>query len=206
MVLDLGCGYGRIRRHVVAARPDLRVVGTDFAEAYCRLHRQEFGGGAVCADMRRLPFGDEMFEGIIGVTSLMYLSRTERPELIPRLLRHLKPTGHALFVDPGLEFMRLARVGLRSTRTTRTGGEGFSLAEYTDLGGSALRTLDIGGIGLFSCLLPVLYVMGRRPVTSGLLARIRRCDYAARWNLRYSLQRWVLLGPPGRKSSETATE
>lgn len=196
-VLDLGCGYGRIRRHVADARPDLRVVGTDFSEGYCRLHAQTFRAETVCTDMRQLPFAPASFDGIIGVTSLMYLTPTERAECIQRILVSLKPSGHALFVDPGLEFMRLARFGLRSTRNTPTGGDGFLLHEYLRLDASGrFKTLGIGGIPLFTTLLPLLYLLQRRAATmQKLLASIQPRDFTARAVSRYSLQRWALLGP-----------
>ncbi len=196
-VLDLGCGYGRIRRYVAGARPDLRVIGTDLSERYCRMHAQSFAAETVCADMRRLPFAPGTFDGIIGITCLMYLPPAERSTRIAQLLGSLKSKGYALFVDPGLEFMRLARQGLRSTRETPTGGEGFALRDYRVLDASGrLATLALGGIPLFTTLLPLLYLTQRHASTTARLLRlIRNHDFSSRRLLRYSLQRWVLLGP-----------
>ena len=199
VVLDLGCGYGRIRQAAVARRPDLRVVGMDFSETYCRLYVETQRADAVCADMRRLPFVDGCFDGLIAVTCLMYLDRAERASHIAKLLRALKPSGHALFVDPGLEFMRLARVGFKSARNTPTGGEGFPLSEYCTLGeGTAHRVYAVGAMPAFTMLLPALYAARRSAaISSRLLKLARRTDLGTKSFSKYSLQRWALLGPRG---------
>jgi SAM-dependent methyltransferase len=198
LVLDLGCGYGRIRRHVAETRPDLRVIGTDFSEGYCRMHARRFMAETVCADMHYLPFPAGTFDGMIGVTCLMYLDPAERPRHIEQVLGLLKPSGHALFVEPGLEFMRLARFSKRSTRRTPTGGEGYTLADYSALDASGrLRTHALGGVPLFTALLPLLFLIHRRAtgLTEKILSEIRHLDFTSRVGLRYTLQRWVLLGP-----------
>ncbi len=204
LVLDLGCGYGRIRRHVAHVRPDLRLVGVDFSESYCKLHAKTFAADTVCADMRYLPFDHGIFDGIIGVTCLMYLESTERKKSIQQILAKLKPAGHALFIDPGLEFMRLARAGLRSTRETPTGGMGFRMSEYSNLSGTqGLTTLAIGGNSLFTMLLPLLYLIQRRPaLTEKILRVIRKCEANSHGLLQLSLQRWVLLGPAHTPAKE----
>lgn len=198
LLLDLGCGYGRIRRHIIDARPDLRVVGADFSESYCRLHAQSFNSAeTVCADIRHLPFAPRSFDGVVGVTALMYLPRAERPRFIHQILTTLKSSGYALFIDPGLEFMRLARLGMRSTRSTPTGGEGFMLDEYRRLGTVAsCPTVAMGGLPWFTVSLPLLYLLRRSDgALRAVLRRLQPQDFANRSFLRYSLQRWVLLGP-----------
>lgn len=197
LVLDLGCGYGRIRQHVTAIRPDLQIVGMDLSENYCHMYAPSLSAKAVCADMNHMPFAHATFDAIIGVTCLMYLPRDRRAEHISRILDTLKPSGYALFVDPGLEFMQVVRFGLRSTRKTPTGGEGFLLREYRTLDpDTRFRTCRIGGIPVFTALLPLLYLLHRNESSiNHLLEFAKKCDFTAQRFMKYALQRWVLLGP-----------
>jgi SAM-dependent methyltransferase len=194
-VLDLACGYGRIRREAAAARPDLHIQGVDFSENYCREHSRAFGGNTTCADMTKLPFATGTFDAVIGVTALMYLSPATRGDSVAQILALLKPDGYALFIDPGSEFMRIARLGIRPSRRTPTGGEGLSLSMQRHLGDPARYQIEaIGGIPMFTWLLPLLYLLKSqvrwiRP----LLYMARGCDRRARIFLRFSLQRWILI-------------
>lgn len=194
-VLDLACGYGRIRRAVINARPDLDVLGVDFSENYCRVHSRAFGGKTACADMTRLPFAPNSFDAIIGVTALMYLAPPTREENMAQILSLLKSEGYALFIDPGSEFMRLARLGIRPARRTPTGGEGLSLKLQRRLGNSALCQVQaIGGIPLFTLLLPLLYLLQNKTRwLTPLLRMASAYDRQAKLFLRFSLQRWVLI-------------
>ena len=197
LVLDLGCGYGRIRAPVAAARPDLRIVGMDFSQNYCRMYAATQKAATVCADVNRMPFAHEVFDGIIGVTCLMYIERARRAERIPQILEVLKPGGHALFIDPGLEFMRLARLGLRSTRETPTGGIGFLLREYRKLdAGPQHRVHALGAMPAFTAMLPALYATTKNATVTRYLLRVaQRLDFGTRAFGRLSLQRWALIGP-----------
>jgi SAM-dependent methyltransferase len=195
-VLDLGCGYGRVGEHVLRARPDLHLIGADFSQHYCRLHAASLRTDTVCADIRRLPFAPGTFDGIFGVTCLMYLTSSERQKSVRLILESLKMSGHALFIDPGLELMRLVRCVLRSTRSTPTGGRGFTAREYSALGSAnELVTLATGGLPLFTAFLAPLYVLRRHVgVCERILSNIRATDFSDESLRRLSLQRWVLLG------------
>lgn len=194
-VLDLACGYGRIRRAVIGERPDLDVQGVDFSEIYCREHSRAFGGNTICADMTKLPFAPGSFDAVIGVTALMYLAPSTRERDMTQILNLLKSGGHALFIDPGSEFMRLARLGIRPSRRTPTGGEGLSLKSQRHLGDTAhCKVQGLGGLPLFTLLLPLLYLLRNRVKwIAPFLHMARTYDRRARFFLLFSLQRWVLV-------------
>jgi SAM-dependent methyltransferase len=196
LVLDLGCGYGRIRQAVANARPDLRIVGMDFSRNYCHMYAVSQNAETVCADMNHMPFSSSVFDGLMGITCLMYLAPEQRVERLAWILETLKPSGYALFIDPGSEFMQLARFGLPSTRKT-TGGQGFRLREYRALGSNTRHEVyTIGAMPIFTALLPALYAAassGR--ITEHLLRLAQRVDFATQRFATYSLQRWALLGP-----------
>lgn len=193
----MGCGYGRIHRQVIEARPDLHITGMDFSMQYCALHHQEFPAAqTVCADAGFLPFKDKSFDAIIGVTVLMYLNRHGRAQVIREaILPKLKPSGLGLFIDPGLEFMRLAQLLRPSTKTTPTQGVGFALEEYRGLGDATGATmLGMGSIPLFTGLLPLLMASSSLPAVSRfILKSIQKLDFRLQSLHKYALQRWVLV-------------
>lgn len=195
LVLDMACGFGRIRAGIIESRPDLRIVGMDFSETYCKAHAKAFCAETICAEMQRLPFQNSVFDVVLGVTSLMYLHPEDRKAAIAGMISTLRPGGYAFFIDPGREFMQLARKVFPASGDTPTGGDGFLLAEYRALVPALQgKTRAIGGIPLFSALLPVLFSLRNSPhLTEPLLRSIRNVDFRARRLLSFSLQRWVLI-------------
>lgn len=193
LVLDVGCGYGRLSALVLEARPDLRVVGVDLAHPYALLFQQRLGQDGICARFSALPFPVATFDALIACTVLMYAAPLERESVLRRMLETLKPGGHALLVDPSSEFMRLAALAAPSSRDTPTGGHWFTHAEYARLGqlGTTVKT---GGLPVFSLLLPLLLVLSRLGVSPAWLLRLtarldRRWSRFARW----SIHRWMVV-------------
>jgi SAM-dependent methyltransferase len=195
LVLDMACGFGRIRAGIIESRPDLRIVGMDFSETYCKTHTKTFCAETICADMQRLPFQNGVFDVVLGVTALMYLPPENRKTAIAGMMSILRPGGFAFFIDPGREFMQLARKVFPASGDTPTGGDGFLLAEYRALVPTSQgKTRAIGGIPLFTVLLPVLFRLRNRPrLAEPLLRGIRNVDFRMRRPLSFSLQRWVLI-------------
>lgn len=194
-VLDLGCGYGRIGETIHRARPDIELVGADFAFPYCTLYRQTLGAGTVCCEAAALPFAPGSFDGIIAITVLMYLHPEQRDKAIGELLRLLRPNGFALLIEPSQEILTvMSHLRPGGARTT-TGGAGFSMSEYRRIAEADGIAIDsYGGMPFFTLLLPVLLTLNRIPrLQRALLRFLGPLDATFRHLWKYSLQRWLLV-------------
>ncbi len=194
LLLDLGCGYGRMAAVVRRARPDLRLLGMDFSPAYCRLYRRDIGP-VLCADLARPPLAEGCCDGLLAITCLMYLPEPARIGAVEQLLRLLRPGGYALLVDPGREFQSLiARLRPRSRQQT-TGGSGFSQEEHRRLEAlQGWRCIARGGNPRFTALLPLLLALAPLPAPCRWLGGLcRRGDRRSGRPPRYGLHRWLLL-------------
>lgn len=159
-LLDVGCGYGRLASAIHAVRPDVNIVGTDFALNYCRLFTAH--GASVCGDASRLPFRPGSFDAATVVTVLMYLAPEERPAALGRIMACLRPGGRALVVDCGKEFMSLVAALRPSSRNSPTGGDFFTVGDHDRLAresGHALVTCR--GMPLTTLMLPALQLTAR---------------------------------------------
>ena len=193
-LLELGCGYGRIGAVIRSARTDIELTGMDFSLAYCRLYRDHVGKVA-CGDLSTPPFPESGFDGLVMVTSLMYLAKAHRAESIFRILRLMRPGAHALIIDPGREFQKLVARLRPSSRRNTTGGEGFTLAEHRLLARSPeIRLVACGGNPALTALLPLLYLLHKCDAVQSLCSRlILPLDARPRRLSRYSMHRWLLL-------------
>ncbi len=194
-VLDLGCGYGRIGETVTRARPNIELVGADFAFPYCELYRQALGARTICCEAAALPFAPGSFDGIIAITVLMYLGPEQRSKAIGELLGLLRPNGLALLIDPSQEVLNLmSHLRPGSVRST-TGGAGFSAAEYRRIGETGgIAIAGYGGIPTFTLSLPLLLALNCTPrLQRALLRLLEPLDTRLRRFWKFSLQRWMLL-------------
>ena len=94
--LDAGCGAGTYTRILLRHGHD--VVGVDYSLPTLRkaVIRESAGASFAVADVRHLPFGPELFDGILclGVTQALEQSAT----VVTELARLLKPEGQ-LWID-----------------------------------------------------------------------------------------------------------
>lgn len=194
-VLDLGCGYGRIGRVIAGERPDIELVGADFAMPYCQAYRKALGAATVCARITRAPFAPECFDGIVSVTVLMYVPEAEREEAVARLLALLRPGGLALVIEPGAEMLALMSLLRPASVRHTTGGSGFRTAEFSRLlGTGAIERIDAGGIPASTLALPLLVALDRLPrVQQRLLAAAAALDARTAQPWRMSLQHWAVV-------------
>jgi SAM-dependent methyltransferase len=96
-IADIGCGVGHSYR-LLAPR---ETVGVDVDATVLRGQERE----TVAADMRRLPFADCQFDGVIAVHSLEHVPDPERA--LMEMERILKPGGSVAVVTPNrLTFAR----------------------------------------------------------------------------------------------------
>ncbi|MFO1423622.1 MAG: class I SAM-dependent methyltransferase [Candidatus Competibacteraceae bacterium] len=195
LVLDLGCGYGRISKVIRELRPDINLFGLDFAMNYCELYRKYINSESICGEIQALPFSHASFDGILAITSLMYVSREQRPSVTKQILDLIKPNGYILFVDPGQELMQaVSSLRPQSTHET-TGGLGFYSYEYkkliVDSGGEIIA---YGGMPTFTLMLPVLIALEKVPLLQrSLLSFIKLWDNLFGHFWKFSLHRWIFV-------------
>jgi len=93
LVLDLPCGWGRLRPALAAA--GLQVVGGDLSAMNLDRHRREHPGPCARLDLRRLPFRDRCADGVLcAYTSWGYFaSDGENQRQLDEFARVLKPGG-----------------------------------------------------------------------------------------------------------------
>ena len=90
-VLDLGCGSGRDLKEL--ARRGLRVVGIDYSAKLADIARKYSGQEVRVADVRNYNFGEEQFDGIWAVASLLHVPRNEIAGVLGNLSQHLRSGG-----------------------------------------------------------------------------------------------------------------
>ncbi|MCA9873442.1 MAG: class I SAM-dependent methyltransferase, partial [Anaerolineales bacterium] len=162
VVLDLACGYGRISLPIKVARPDIQLLGLDFAFPYCQHYIENVRSPAICASTYSLPFVPDFLDGIVAITALMYVETGQEEIVFQQLIHRLKPGGFALFLDPGTEFLKAASFFARSR--TSTSGKGFRKYDYWQLGQTrTTRILEIGGCPVFSVFLPLMLGIAKNP-------------------------------------------
>jgi SAM-dependent methyltransferase len=94
IVLDAGCGSGRVFQHRLAGRVR-RVIGVDVTD---EPRGNENIDGAAKADLRSLPFRDETFDMIVMSHVAEHL--TEPETVFRELARVLRPGGRLLVLTP----------------------------------------------------------------------------------------------------------
>ena len=108
-VLDLGCGSGRTSIIVAQARPESRITALDdFSADYFDGHgeantRANFLAAGVgdrveirSGDMRRLPFPDASFDGVVSSAAIDHLERGDIPIALAEANRVLRENGQVL--------------------------------------------------------------------------------------------------------------
>ena len=191
-VLDLGCGYGRLSKVIATERPDIHLIGQDLAMTYCRLFADAYGPCAL-ADAAKPPFVAESFDGIISITCLMYVPRTELSQTLKTLWGILRSGGVLLSVDPGYELQHLiARLRGKQSHSP-TGGQGFFRDEYRQLfERSSFSVTEVGGNSFMSSALIVPGVARSNVpwICAALTGQGRRDRRTAGYG-RFALHRWI---------------
>jgi ubiquinone/menaquinone biosynthesis C-methylase UbiE len=96
-VLDAGCGTGAYSFWFLARRPSAVCIAVDWSEAALRGVRQPPQGRIlrVCADVRRLPFRSESFDGLFSIDTLGHVD--DCPAALDEFFRVLR-SGSPLFL------------------------------------------------------------------------------------------------------------
>jgi len=94
LILDLGCGSGRDLSYF--SGHGFRVVGLDYSFRLLKLAKNFSHRPVVLGDIKRLPFGEGVFDAIWSVGSLLHISRRELPSVLAQIHKSLKPYGQFL--------------------------------------------------------------------------------------------------------------
>ncbi|MGH9291524.1 MAG: class I SAM-dependent methyltransferase [Acidimicrobiales bacterium] len=93
--LDVGCGLGTEAGHLASI--GWEAFGIDLSGvALARARREQPGVGFARADLRRLPFGDHVFDAALDRGCFHYLAAVDRPAYAAELRRTLRPGGKLL--------------------------------------------------------------------------------------------------------------
>ncbi|RYD97616.1 MAG: class I SAM-dependent methyltransferase [Sphingobacteriales bacterium] len=93
-ILEIGCGPGMICKYLLAKRPDLEILGTDFAPNMIALAAKHNPGAHFkVLDARQTKSLDRKFDAIISGFCLPYLNPEEVQTLIADLKDMLEPKG-----------------------------------------------------------------------------------------------------------------
>ena len=99
MVLELGCGYGRILLQL--AQKAGGVIGIDNSLASLLLAQEMFGGISnchlLCMDAVQLAFRDRIFDCVVCIQNGISVFRVNQQDLVRESLRVTKPGGTVLF-------------------------------------------------------------------------------------------------------------
>ena len=91
-VLELGCGAGVESTRILAERG--RLTGVDISEAQLELARERVPSATfICADLTKLEFAAESFDGVIALYVLFHLPRAELGPLLGRITGWVRPGG-----------------------------------------------------------------------------------------------------------------
>ena len=198
LVMDVGCGFGRLSQGLGSSFPSQQLFGLDFVFDYARQYEAKTNGRAVVADLAQMPVRPRTFDAIICVTALMYLSESRAKSVVADLIDMLRPGGVALFVEPGAEFLRVAARLRRSSSSSSTGGRGIAKGEfYGWFAEAGALVLDRGANRGFTAMSPLLAIS--RLSTLGVATRpiARRAD---RWpgdlGNKWCVHRWALVQRP----------
>ena len=97
LVLETGCGGGRLLVPLMHQRPGLTVVGLDIARSALTCLSRPCPGGLVQADVAALPFRAQSFDAVICRHVLGHLPEAGRRAAASEMLRVVKPGGSLFF-------------------------------------------------------------------------------------------------------------
>lgn len=197
MLVDLGCGYGRISKFV-SDNFDCYVVGVDFVRGYCK-DAEDSADGVVCARLADIPFKKESISSVLFITSLMYLSSSELDLAMKRLDSAVRPGGLVLLIEPGRVFHALLQKLRISAPERNLNFNGFSTGKFESLGANlGWKVLGVGGNVGFTSVLPLLLLFRNVKWISLRLTHLaewidspNRAGWVSRLRV-FAMHRWVI--------------
>jgi SAM-dependent methyltransferase len=98
-VLDAGCGTGGLLHRLRAGRPDLHLVGVEWAEAASRRAAAKSGVPIARGSVNALPFADARFDAVIAADLLCHRA-VDPDHALAELRRVLRPGGRLVVNMP----------------------------------------------------------------------------------------------------------
>lgn len=200
VVLDVGCGYGRLAE--TARRIGLvPLLGMDFTSEFCRAFKKTHGP-AICASLSHPPIAKESLSAFYAVTSLMYISHEQAQSAFQALDECLVPGGLAFFLEPSKEFNDLVRHVLPGKRADALAADGFTRPDFEGaLVPANWRILRSGANGWMTLALPLLIATAPVQVLYRSVERVvtwleSRRPTGGRLP-RFAMYRWALYRKPG---------
>ncbi len=94
-ILEFGCGYGRLARHLFSLVPDARISGCDIIAKDVVWCRKRYPKGRFLVNQAKPPvaFADEEFDFIYSYSVFTHLSEENHLNWLKELSRILKPGG-----------------------------------------------------------------------------------------------------------------
>jgi SAM-dependent methyltransferase len=121
LFVEAGCGSAEASARI--RRRQRKLVGVDFSLAALRLAREQgVFDGLVCADIRRLPFGDSSIAGVWNLGVMEHFAPPAAQQILGELHRVIQPgTAVLLFWPPTFGLSRWALAPVERWRSWRSG-------------------------------------------------------------------------------------
>ena len=103
MILDWGCGPGRVTRHLPSLLPKSGIYGSDYNEKYIEWCNEHLKGITFSLNKIDPPtnYSANFFDVVIGLSIFTHLSEKGHPDWINELFRIVKPGGLVLITTQG---------------------------------------------------------------------------------------------------------
>lgn len=102
LLLDIGCGYGRLAIDIAKKNKRLVLDGVDFSRIYVGFYNKNLKGRgrAYLANMLKLPFKQNKYDMVIVIATLMYLaSKEDQQKAVNEMNRVAKRNGIILLIE-----------------------------------------------------------------------------------------------------------
>ncbi|MGB7567731.1 MAG: class I SAM-dependent methyltransferase, partial [Chitinivibrionales bacterium] len=109
-VLDIGCGYGRLSMPVIDEYPETEVLGIDITETFVKFYQEMTKQKAILGTLESIPDEIGQFDYILCVTVLMYSPEKNVLKSLQNLIKHLKPEGKLILIEPQASNMSISRL------------------------------------------------------------------------------------------------
>lgn len=162
-ILDLGCGYGRLSEQILRDFPQVETFGIDVAPHYVSLYNKNLSprGKAVVGDVKKLPFGDDFFDVVFMVTTLMYVvNNGDQKVVASEIFRVLKTGGSFVIIERNPVGQGIVTLGglvskIRGKGKKEIDAVSFSQSYLTELiSGAGGSVRNMHGLPFFTLFLP----------------------------------------------------
>lgn len=99
-VLDVGCGYGRLSLPIIEKYPKAEIIGIDTTDNFVKLYQEMTKHKAMIGTLENIPNDIGQFDYALCITVLMYVAKEDVLKSLENLIRHLKPAGKLILVEP----------------------------------------------------------------------------------------------------------